>query len=152
MGYWYLRGCNRLLCPWIHFVIPKAETTLSFVIKGQPVVKKNTGKVVNSNGRIFKLDSAPYTRWKNSAVYQIAQQLGRPDPIFEPINLCVRFYMETRRATDLSNLLEGIQDVLVKCQIIADDDYKIVASLDGTRASYDKNNPRMEVEITPFKG
>lgn len=133
-------------------MLPKADPNLSFVIHGQPIVKKNTGKVVNRNGRIFKIDSVPYTRWKNSAVFQIAQQLGRPDPIFEPINLCVKFYMETRRSTDLSNLLEGIQDVLVQCQIIADDDYKIVASLDGTRAAYDKTTPRMEVTISPFKG
>lgn len=132
-------------------IIPPPLTTLKLTIKGNPVVKKNTGKVVNANGRYIKIDSPAYTKWRNSAYFQIAQQLGRPDPITEPINLSVHFYMETRRATDLSNLLEGIQDVLVTSRIIMDDDYKIVAGLDGCRAFYDKNDPRMEVVITPLE-
>ena len=126
-------------------------TNLKFTVHGQPIVKKNNQKVVTRGGKTFKVDTPAYTRWRNSAYFQIAQALGKPEPIPVAINLRVHFYMETRTATDISNLLEGIQDVLVTSRILADDNYMIVAGLDGTRAYYDKNNPRMEVEITPIE-
>lgn len=39
-------------------------------------------------------------------------------------------------------------DLLVAYGIIEDDNSKIVASMDGSRVSYDKDNPRTEAEIT----
>jgi len=45
------------------------------------------------------------------------------------------------------NLLEAIQDILVKYDILKDDNSKIVASTDGSRVLYDKQNPRTEIYI-----
>ncbi len=44
-------------------------------------------------------------------------------------------------------MLEAIDDVMVKYRLIEDDNYTIIASHDGSRVLYDKNNPRTEVEI-----
>ena len=49
---------------------------------------------------------------------------------------------------DLPNLLNSICDVLVKHHVIVDDNKDIVASFDGSRVDYDKENPRVEIEIT----
>jgi len=56
--------------------------------------------------------------------------------------------MPTRRKCDLSNMLEALDDVLVKYGLLEDDNYTIVESHDGSRVLYDKENPRTEVYIT----
>ena len=47
----------------------------------------------------------------------------------------------------MTNLLEAIDDVLVKYGVIEDDNFNIVQSHDGSRVLYDKGNPRTEVYI-----
>jgi Holliday junction resolvase RusA-like endonuclease len=59
--------------------------------------------------------------------------------------------MGTHRKCDLTNLLEAIDDVLVKAGVIEDDNYTIIASHDGSRVHYDKENPRTEIIITEVK-
>jgi hypothetical protein len=56
--------------------------------------------------------------------------------------------MDTAVKVDLSALYEGIQDVLVELNVLTDDNYLIVASHDGSGVSIDRDNPRMEIEIT----
>lgn len=56
--------------------------------------------------------------------------------------------MQTRGSVDLSALYEGIQDVLVKQGWLADDNYKVVASHDGSGVEWNKESPRMEITIT----
>ena len=69
-------------------------------------------------------------------------------PIDYPINLKCTFYMKTRRKVDLSNLLAAISDILSKYNVILDDNRNIIASYDGSRVYYDKDNPRTIIEIT----
>lgn len=55
--------------------------------------------------------------------------------------------MPTKHRVDLVNLLEATCDVLVKADVLEDDNSKIVASHDGSRVLYDKANPRAEIYI-----
>lgn len=55
--------------------------------------------------------------------------------------------MPTKRRVDLTNLLEAIDDVLVKYGVLKDDNSEIITSHDGSRVLYDKDNPRTEVVI-----
>jgi Holliday junction resolvase RusA-like endonuclease len=55
--------------------------------------------------------------------------------------------MPTRRRVDLTNLLEAAHDTLVAAKILADDNNTIIASVDGSRVLYDKENPRTEIII-----
>jgi Holliday junction resolvase RusA-like endonuclease len=55
--------------------------------------------------------------------------------------------MRTRRKCDLTNLLEAIDDILTHYGVIADDNYCIVQSHDGSRVFVDKDDPRTEVII-----
>lgn len=68
--------------------------------------------------------------------------------INSPVNVKCLFYMPTRRKCDLTNLLEAIDDILVKAGLLSDDNFTIVESHDGSRVLYDKANPRTEIEIT----
>lgn len=64
------------------------------------------------------------------------------------VNLKVKFYVPDKRKRDIANYIEAIQDILVKYEVLKDDNYNIVYSLDGTRMYIDKENPRVEIEIT----
>ena len=61
------------------------------------------------------------------------------------------FYLPDNRRRDLTNYLEAVQDILVKYKIIRDDRWKIVYSVDGSRIKIDKENPRVEIEITKLE-
>ena len=55
--------------------------------------------------------------------------------------------MPTRHRVDLVNLLEATCDILVKANVIEDDNCKIIAMHDGSYVTYDKNNPRVEITL-----
>ena len=67
------------------------------------------------------------------------------------INLKIEFYVPDKRRRDIANYIEAIQDILVKYEVLKDDNYNIVYSLDGTRIHVDKENPRVEIEITKLE-
>jgi hypothetical protein len=55
--------------------------------------------------------------------------------------------MPTKHRVDLVNLLEATCDILVKANVLEDDNSNIIISHDGSRVLYDKDNPRVEIEI-----
>lgn len=59
--------------------------------------------------------------------------------------------MPDKRKRDLTNLLNAIQDILVKYGVLEDDNYNIVKSLDGSRIIYKKGEQKTIVEIGDFK-
>lgn len=71
-----------------------------------------------------------------------------PRPIDCPVNIKCLFYLPTLRRTDLTNLLEAVDDLLVSEGIIEDDHYGIVTAHDGSRCYWDKESPRTEIIIT----
>lgn len=91
------------------------------------------------------LPSKQYSEYELAAARFIPRGLV---PIATPVNVKAVFYMPTRRIVDLVNLQEALLDVLVRCNVIADDNSRIVVSMDGSRVDYDKERPRTEVEIT----
>lgn len=64
------------------------------------------------------------------------------------VNLKIEFYVPDKRRRDIANYIEAVQDILVKYGVLRDDNYNIIKSLDGTRMYVDKENPRVEIEIT----
>lgn len=121
-----------------------------YLVTGSPIVKKNTQKIIHRQGRTFAVYSGQYKGWLNNAMDELALQ-PRPDqPIDYPVILVCKFFMQTLRIVDLSALYEGIQDTLVKMEILSDDNFNIVAGHDGSRVLLDRQNPRTEVSILPL--
>lgn len=111
----------------------------------QPITKKNHGQIIMCKGHPIMLPSKQYIEYeKKCKQYMPILE----SPIDYPINLKCTFYLETRRKCDLTNLLQAICDILVKYNVIIDDNYTIIASLDGTNAIYNKENPKTIIEIT----
>ena len=117
---------------------------IKFTIQIEPRTKKNHQRIAVRNGRPFILPSPQYAQYERDCGYFIKH---RGERINYPVNIKCLFYMRTRRKCDLTNLLEAIDDILTHYGVIADDNYCIVQSHDGSRVFVDKENPRTEVII-----
>lgn len=115
---------------------------MKFTIPVEPRTKKNSQRIVVANGRPLILPSKQYKEFEESALWFVPRE-----GISDSVNVKAVFYMKTRRRVDLTNLLEALDDVLVKGGCLIDDNCQIIASHDGSRVFYDKDNPRIEVEI-----
>ena len=120
---------------------------LRYTIPLAPVTKKNHQQIVYNakTGRRFVRPSPEYERYALAARWFL-----RPlpaEPICTPVNVRCLFYLPTRRRTDLVNLLQAVDDILVEAGILADDNYRIVAGHDGSRVYYDEQKPRTEIRI-----
>lgn len=127
---------------------------MKFVIQGCPRSKKNSQQLVHvpvkgtSKVRNIPIPSAAYKQYRTDFAWQIPWY-AKKEPIKTPVNVKCVYYMDTRRKVDLTNLNEAVHDILVDAGVLEDDNRNIVASTDGSRVYYDKQNPRVEIEITP---
>lgn len=123
----------------------KPGVEYKFTIPGNPVVKKNSQRVVMHGIR----PSVLYEVWAARALKIIMKQWEGLTPIKGPVHMEAHYYKDTKRESDLSNLHEGIQDCLTVAGVWIDD--TIVESHDGSRKHVDKKNPRIEVTLRKFK-
>lgn len=121
---------------------------IQYTIKLPPITKKNSQQIMTNKktGRPFIMPSSQYKKYEREAARFLTPR--PPRPIECSLNIKCLFYLPTRRRTDLTNLLEAVDDLLVAEGIIADDHYGIVTAHDGSRCHYDKDNPRTEITIT----
>ena len=119
-----------------------------YVVRLTPVSKKNSQQIITNSktGRPMVIPSKAYRDYEKNAPWFLTPKPKKP--IDYPINLQCLFYMPTHRKCDLVNMLECIQDVLVKAGVLVDDNFAVVESVDGSKVLYDKNNPRTEIYIT----
>lgn len=118
---------------------------MKLTLYGDPRTKKNSARILKgrSGGR-FVAPSKAFVDYQESCLWQIK----RPhSPVSARVNVRCIYYMKTRRKVDLANLIEATCDILVKTGVLADDNSQIAAGHDGSRVEYDKNNPRVEIEI-----
>lgn len=120
---------------------------LSFIVDLPPISKKNSQQILinKATGKPFIMPSKKYKEYERAAYHRIPLLTY---PIDKPVNVKCLFYMPTKRKCDLVNMQEAILDVMVKAGVLADDNYSIVQSMDGSRVLYDKESPRTEVYIT----
>jgi len=121
---------------------------IKYTIKIPPVTKKNHQQILinKTTGRPFVMPSKQYKQYEKEAMWFLKPR--PPRPIECRVNIKCLFYLPTRKRTDLTNLLEAVDDLLVHAGIIADDHYGIVEAHDGSRCHWDKDNPRTEITIT----
>jgi len=123
------------------------ERNMKMVIYGNPATKKNSMQIYKNSrtGRPFLTQSKRYKDYARDCAMQITGKYKQA--IDYPINLKCVYYRQTRHRVDLTNLLAATCDILTDCGVIADDNYKVVRSHDGSRVLFDKDNPRVEIEI-----
>lgn len=111
----------------------------------KPVTKKNSQQICYNSRtkRPFIVQSKQYKAYEKAFLKMVRSD----EPINRPVNVQMVFYMPTKRTVDLVNLEECCLDCLVRAGVLADDNHKIVKSMDGSCVMYDKDNPRTEVLI-----
>lgn len=151
---------------------------IQIIIKGNPIVKKNTAKTSvmgkDKNGRLLQRAvpvhwyTDAYKEWARNAIKACAEfKNTHPEmkfPLVDKFNLKCLFYIDRDTRLDLSNLYEGVQDVLAGnagvwkesvpkelYQIIEDDSIRFIGSHDGSRVILDYVSPRTEIYLTEFK-
>ena len=112
-----------------------------------PRTKKNNQKIIKNKrtGSLMIVQNDRYLQYEHDAGWFLKKI---PQPISEPVNVKCTFYRPDRKRVDLTNLLEAIDDILVKYKIIKDDTFTILAGHDGSRVYVDREHPRTEIEIT----
>lgn len=120
-----------------------------FTINVIPRTKKNSQQLFVRNGRVMAIPSKLYREYEKDCLKVIPKTYRKE--IDYPVNIKAIFYTQTKRRIDLTNLLEALDDMLVKANVIIDDCRDIIASHDGSMVFHDKDNPRIEVEITKIE-
>lgn len=116
-----------------------------------PITKKNSQRILSKrvNGKTvpFIAPSDTFIQYQKDAGWFVK----RPSkPIDEPVEITCIFRREKAIRCDLTNLLEAIDDVLVHYGVIADDNFNIIKSHDGSRVYVDKSNVGTEIIIRRF--
>lgn len=122
------------------------QTITKITIPLNPVTKKNSQRIANCGNYRRVLQSKAYCKYERDCRQYVRAAAPR-EPISEPVEVTAQFYMQSRRIVDLTNLLAALDDILVKWGVLADDNYKIIISHDGSRVQYDKEHPRTECMI-----
>lgn len=121
-------------------------------IPGRVGIKKNGKNVFKRGNRTFVLSSNAFKAWERHATVYILQSKIRAQtvlPIQTPVILTCRFYAPNHHGeADLSNLYQGIEDLLEKLEIIDND--KLIYSHDGSCKIFGAQDFRVEIEIKPF--
>ena len=127
-----------------------------FIIDGQPMSKKRNYKIIKI-GRHYTLGLATkYKHWEKSATDQLwAQRMTYQShmtgvfQITSLVEVAFEFFLKGKRKYDLSNLIQGPEDALVKAGILEDD--ALICSLDGSRKHLGCENPRVQITIRSFE-
>lgn len=119
---------------------------LSMTIPLAPITKKNSQRILINPGtrKPFIAQSQKYKEYEKMCGYYLK---GKGMKISDPVTVRCLYYMPTKRRVDLTNLMEATHDILVKYEVLEDDNSSIIYSVDGSRVLYDKDNPRTEIEI-----
>ena len=123
---------------------------MKIVIPLQCRSKKNSQQIyINKRtNKPFVSQSEIYKEFEQNCGYFLKKYQSN---INYPINLKCTFYVKDKRKRDIVNLLNAIQDILVKYKVIADDNYNIVQSVDGSRIIYEKGREETIIEINKFE-
>lgn len=124
---------------------------INFTLPVAPRSKKNSGQIVMRGKYPVLIPSKAYLQFEKECLpylYRVKQEVGE---VNYPVNIQCIFYMDARRKVDLSNLLNAVDDAMVKSGLILDDNRDIIAGHDGSRVYHDNVNPRIELEIKELK-
>ena len=121
---------------------------IDITLKGRPATKKNSGRIINRNGKPIIIPSEAYKNYEDACMWQLA---GKKLHISGIVVVECKYYLQNKRSwPDLIGLLQATSDILTKAKII-DDDKWICSYGDSSIAGIDKENPRAEIRIMDRK-
>ena len=133
--------------------LPDDTLILSFNIPGRPSTKKTSQRVVRRGGFTRILPSLLYERYEKHCQYDcesIWKDLGY-EPMDFGISIKLKVYLDSWIVGDECGYQQANGDIIQKHEIISDDMWIHWADNGTHMIHYDKENPRIEVEIKRFK-
>jgi Holliday junction resolvase RusA-like endonuclease len=134
--------------------LPKQPTAYQLTIYSKTFpTKKNSKQAVFRKGRTMILSSPEYSAWEKMASITVLawmqEQKVKHKAKFplEHAALSVIFYFPDSRRRDLSNCVEGLNDVLVSRQVIKDDCWSVLNPI-SVKGRISKSKPRIEVRLS----
>ena len=121
---------------------------IEFTLSVTPRTKKNSGQIVMRGKYPVLLPSKQYLAFEKECMPYLNHVKDTAGVINYPVNVQCIFFTETKRKVDLSNLLNAVDDAMVKSGLILDDNRDIIAAHYGSRVFHDKFNPRIEIVIS----
>lgn len=124
------------------------------VIRLNPKTKKNSQEIRQrrlraSDGQIkyipFIAQNKKYEQYEKDAGWFLRRPVC--GTIDFPVNVKCIFFRKDNQRVDLTNLLEAVDDILVKYKVLKDDNFHIIVGHDGSRVKIDKEHPRTEIYI-----
>jgi len=126
-------------------------TIFECTIPGRVPVKKNTQKVVLlQTGRRAAIYSAKFRSWEEGAILECIQANKSRRCYAGPMIAFFSFYFQDHmHEPDVSNLVEGPQDVLKKAGVIEDD--RLIHELHARKIFDSNEEPRVEIVLRRFR-
>jgi Holliday junction resolvase RusA-like endonuclease len=128
---------------------------MQIVIYGQPITSKNSINLVDigkqcpccrRKAKSIPLPSTAFKRYEKAAKEQLRLYSGK---YIGPVEVSCKYWLQTAREPDLTNLMEATHDILEHAGIIDND--KNIKSVDGSRImGKDATNPRVEITIRKY--
>ena len=85
-----------------------------FTINVVPRTKKNSSQIIICKGRPMLIPSKQYREFEKECLLLIPSKYRKN--IDYPVNIKAIFYRDSKRKVDLTNLLEALDDMLVKAR------------------------------------
>lgn len=113
--------------------------------------KKNSQQIIKNpkTGKMMVIQSKLYLDFEKACGYFLNRYSNLA--IDYPVNIRCIFYVPDKKKRDLTNLENAIADILVKYNIIKDDNYNIIGGWDGSRIIYEKGREEIIIEITEME-
>lgn len=103
---------------------------IELIFEGIIPSKKNSKRIIRVGNKRRIISSKQYINWENKHMDLLAQvSADIVNPINTPCKITVQFEVATKRKFDLSNKFESIADLLVKAQILKDDNWGILPNI-----------------------
>lgn len=119
---------------------------LQIIIPGIPPSKKNSKQIRynRKTDRRFITSSDAHKDWHTAMMYEIkSQKINKIKGIIKLFE--ITFYPPDRRRHDSTNVSQSIEDLLVDCGIIEDDNWWVLQDIRLKLGGVDPENPRCEV-------
>lgn len=118
----------------------------TIVLQGAPRTKKNRGKIWKAGNRTIIMPAAPWMQWRDALKAAALEQRWPKPQMAGSLNCRALFYRDARRG-DAVGYYQGLADVLEELGIVEND--RFIEQWDGSRLLLDRDNPRVELTLSP---
>ena len=119
-------------------------------IYGELYSSKNSKRIVKFGNKMALIASKQYMASVKPIEQQLVLNRGKwlrmAEGYEKPLKVVFKIYRKTHRKFDYVNIIQGLQDLMVKCGWIPDDNADEIIPV-FQPYDVDKNNPRVEIFI-----